>query len=447
MEPTLLGGLAIGTLFLLFTLRVPIAFGLGATASAGVFLFFAWPPGGPFTPGAAWRPLLSLLASEPYAFITSYPLTAVPLFILTGHLAHLAGFTADIYHAARVWLGRVPGGLSMASIIGCGGFSAITGSSVACAAAMGRIAIPEMLRHGYGKGLAAGSVAMGGTLGSLIPPSILFILYGVFTEESVGRLFLAGILPGAVSLAGFLLVVYVWARMRPADAPAPKDTFGLAERLRAAARSWPLAALFVLVVGGLYFGIFTPTESAAAGCALTAAVGLATGRLNRSLIVQGLSETVLQTATIFAIALSAKIFISFTALTGIPEAILVWSREAELTTAAFMAVVVLLYLALGMFLDSIGILLLTLPIVTPVVESFDLNLIWFGVVVVKLLEIGLVTPPIGLNAFVIKSAVGDAIRLETIFLGILWFLVADFAVLALLVFFPSISLFIPNLMR
>ena len=445
MEPMLLGWLILALIFILLFARVPIAFSLGFSATLGLYLFFAFPEGGGSHLAGALRPMLALIGVEPFAFITSYPLSAVPLFILTGHLAYQSGFTADIFRAARVWLNRLPGGLPMASVIGCGGFSAITGSSVACAAAMGKIAIPEMRRHGYSKALSAGSVAMGGTLGSLIPPSILFILYGVFTEASVSRLFLAGIIPGLISLAGFLLVISLWVRLRPQDAGALPESVTTGEKLRAMGDSWPMLALFVVVIGGIYMGIFTPTESAAVGACLTGGAGILLKRLPLAGLLESLRETVLQTATLFVIAFCAKIFISFVALTGIPSTLLQWTASANLSTAAVLTVVILLYLLLGMVLDSIGIMLLTLPIVTPVVESMGIDMIWFGVIVVKLLEIGLVTPPIGLNVFVIKSSVGEEIRLETIFAGILGFLVVDFLVLLLLIFFPALSLWIPGL--
>jgi len=221
VDPLLVGLVALGVTLALLALRVPIAAALGISASVGVFIIFAWRPGAEFMPQYAWRPTLSLIANGPYDFLKNYSLATVPLFILMGHLSYEAGFTTDVYRAARLWLARLPGGVAMASVVGCGGFSAITGSSVACAAAMGRIAIPEMLRFGYSSSLATGSVAIGGTLGSLIPPSILFILYGVFAEQSIARLFMAAIVPGLLSLLAYLVVIWVWVALRPA-APRPR---------------------------------------------------------------------------------------------------------------------------------------------------------------------------------------------------------------------------------
>ena len=446
MDPLLVGGLALGATLALLALRVPIAAALGITAAIGIFVIFSWRPGADFNPDAAWRPTLSLIGNGPYSFLTGFSLSTVPLFILMGHLAFEAGFTTDIYRAARLWLARLPGGVAMASVVGCGGFSAITGSSVACAAAMGRIAIPEMLRFGYAKSLAAGSVAIGGTLGSLIPPSILFILYGVFTEQSISRLFMAAVVPGLLSLAAYLVVIYLWVRLRPEAAPMPKEAIARDARWQALARCWAIVAIFVVVIGGIYGGVFTPTEAAGIGAFATLALGLLLGRLSREKIVSALRESVFQSSMIFAIAIGGKIYVSFIALTGLSGAITDWIAHVDASMLVVLAVIVMMYLVLGMFLDPIGIILLTLPLTIPIVEGYGLSLIWFGVVVIKLLEIGLVTPPIGLNVFVIKSIVGDKVKLETIFVGIAWFLLIEIVVLGMILGLPGLSLWLPGLL-
>ncbi len=446
MDPLLVGLVALGITLLLLAIRVPIAAALGISASVGVFIIFAWRPGGDFLPAYAWRPTLSLIANGPYDFLKSYSLATVPLFVLMGHLAYEAGFTTDVYRAARLWLARLPGGVAMASVVGCGGFSAITGSSVACAAAMGRIAIPEMLKFGYSKPLATGSVAIGGTLGSLIPPSILFILYGVFAEQSIARLFMAAILPGLLSLVAYLLVIYIWARVKPSAAPRPEETISARDRWRSLGRCWSIVILFVVVIGGIYAGFFTPSEAAGVGAISALVLGLLLGRLNFARIVSALRESVFQSSMIFAIAVAGKIYVSFIALTGLSGSIGDWIAAADVSMATVLALIILLYLVLGMFLDPIGIILLTLPLTIPVVNGYDLSLIWFGVLVVKLLEIGLVTPPIGLNVFVIKSILGDSVRLESIFAGISLFLIAEVVVLAMLVGIPAISLWLPSVL-
>lgn len=442
MDPLTVGIIGLGATLVLLAIRVPIAAALGVVASIGIFVIFAWRPGAEFAPQWAWQPTFSLMANNPYAFITSSTLSTIPLFILMGHLAFEAGFTTDIYRAARLWLARLPGGVAMASVMGCGGFAAITGSSVACAAAMGRIAIPEMLRFGYSKSLASGSVAIGGTLGSLIPPSVLFILYGIFAEQSIAKLFIAAIIPGLLSLAAYILVIYIWVRLRPADAPVPDEEITRADRMKALRDCWAIITLFVVVVGGIYIGLFTPTEAAGIGAGATLVLGVLLGRLKLGGIVAALKESVFQSSMIFVIAIGGKLFVNFIALTGLAADITLWIETSGVSVLAVMALIVLLYIFLGMFLDPIGIILLTLPLTIPIVETFGFSLIWFGVVVIKLLEIGLVTPPIGLNVFVIKSIVGDKMRLETIFGGVSWFLLAEIFVLAAILFIPALSLYL-----
>lgn len=443
MDPTTLALIALAAVLTLLVLRVPIAFSLGLPATVGLFLFFSWRPGGEFNPDRGITPTLSILASTPFEFVHNYPLSMIPLFIALGHVAFHAGITTDLYHAMRVWMGRLPGGLAMASVMGCGGFSAITGSSVACASAMGRITVPEMLRYGYSPRLATGAVAAGGTLGSLIPPSLLFVIYAIFTEESVKTLFLAGILPGILSLLGFLITIWVWVRLKPGDAPVPDERPSAEDRMRAVGQTWPAVVLLTSVIGGIYLGVFTPTEAAAVSLALAVAIGAARRRLTWSSLIEAARETVIQTAAIFLIALGAKIFVSFVSLTRIAPALLDWIQAGDPSLALVLLGIVILYLVLGMFLDSIGILVLTLPFTVPIVEGYGLSLIWFGAIVVKLLEIGLITPPIGLNVFVIKSVAPASVRLEAIFRGVANFLILDVAVLAAMLLIPGIALWIP----
>lgn len=444
MDPLTVGLIALPATLVLLALRVPIAAALGTVASVGIFIIFAWRPGAGFHPEWAWQPTFSLLVNNPYAFITSYSLSTVPLFIFMGHLAFEAGFTTDIYRAARLWLSRLPGGVAMASVLGCGGFSAITGSSVACAAAMGRIAIPEMLTFGYSKSLAAGSVAIGGTLGSLIPPSVLFILYGIFAEQSIAKLFIAAVIPGLISLFAYLVVIYIWVRIKPEAAPVPKEIVTRQERIGALGKCWAIVALFVVVIGGIYAGFFTPTEAAGIGASATLLLGIVLGRLNLTRMLAALKESVYQTSMIFAIAIGGKLFVNLIALTGMASAITSWIDASNASIFIVLGLIVVMYIILGMFLDPIGIILLTLPLTIPIVESYGLSLIWFGVVVVKLLEIGLVTPPIGLNVFVIKSIVGDRVKLESIFAGVAWFLCAEVVVLGLILFVPALSLWLTH---
>lgn len=443
MDPLLLIALMFSLVLVLLALRVPIAFALGACAFVGLLLFFGWRPGGELDLSRGLRPALSLVGSTAFGFVHNYPLSMIPMFIALGHVAYHSGITTDFYRTLRIWLARAPGGLAMASIIGCGGFSAITGSSVACAAAMGRIAVPEMLRYGYDNRLATGAVASGGTLGSLIPPSLLFVIYAIFTEQSVKALFLAGMLPGLLSLAGYLLTTFVWVRIRPGAAPSPDEQHTVREKLSLLPGVWPALVLLTLITGGIYLGYFTPTEAAAVSLAAAALIGFARRRLDWPTLFTALVETAEQTASIFLIALGAKLLVSLASLTRIAPRLLEWAQASGASMVAIMAVIVLLYLVLGMFLDSIGILVLTLPFVVPLVEGYGLNMVWFGVVVVKLLEIGLITPPVGLNIFVIKQVSPPEVKLGRIFHGIAWFLVLDMVVLGLILAFPQISLLIP----
>lgn len=446
MNPIVLTEVILTLVLILLLIRVPIGFALGGCATLGVFLFFSWPSGGSFDPTFAWRPLLNFLAHEPYGFAHSYPLTMVPLFIGLGHIANRCGFTSDLFGAIRVWLTRVPGNLAIASIFGCAGFSAITGSSVACASAMSRIAVPEMLKHGYRPSLATASVAAGGTLGSLIPPSLLFALYGIFTEQSIGKLFIAGIIPGLITVVGFVTVILIWAAVAPSAVPRLRETFTLEERMRSLRSLWPITLLFLVVVGGLYSGTFTPTEAAAISFSVALGLGLVLRRIDLRGIYAALRETALQTGLVFVIAIGAKMMVSLIALTGFTEYLLGLTDTMSLSNTQVILVIVVLFLFLGMFLDSIGIILIAVPITAPIVEALGYDLIWFGVIVIKLLEIGLVTPPVGMNVFVIKGMMRDEVELVAIFRGIVWFLLSEFIVLTLLISYPIISLWLPNSM-
>ncbi|MCK0168516.1 TRAP transporter large permease [Jannaschia sp. S6380] len=445
MDGTLVGIVAFAAVIGLLAIRVPIAFALAGVASVGSFVMFAFRTGD-FAPARAIRPTTSMVFSNSFDLIHSYDLSMIPLFVALGHIAYRADITTKIYHAARVWLARVPGGVAMASVVGCGGFSAITGSSIACASTMGRICSPEMLRMGYDKRLATASVAAGGTLGSLIPPSVLFIIYGIFTETSISALFLAGILPGLLSLLGFILVIGVWVWRDPSAAPAFTGTITLGDKGRAALDAWPAVALFVVIVGGIYGGYFTATEAAAVCVSAAILIGFAQRKLTFRSLWEALRETAVQTASIFLIAAAAKIFVAFIALTGVAPDIVGAVTDAQLSPVVLLIAIAAIYLLLGMFLDPIGIMVLTLPLMIPLVETYGFDLIWFGVVVIKLLEIGLITPPVGLNVFVIANVVGRDVPIDRIFAGILRFLTVDVLVLILIMAFPIISLLIPGSM-
>jgi len=442
MDMSTVGYLACVVVILLLAIRVPIAFAIGGVAIAAIFIVFAFRTG-TFLPERAIRTTLSLAFSSAFDLVHSYDLSMIPLFIALGHVAYRAGITTEIYEAARVWLVRLPGGVAIASVAGCGGFSAISGSSIACASTMGRICTPEMLRLNYDPRLATASVAAGGTLGALIPPSVLFIIYGIFTETSISQLFLAGFLPGLLTLAAYTLVIVLWVRRSPEIAPIPDEHFTFQQKIKAGVSSWPALMLFVLVIGGIYGGIFTATEAAAFSLLFATLLGIARGRIGFRDVVPMIRETIATTGAIFLIAACAKIFVALIALTGLSGSLLNVLEAVGVGPWAFIFMVCIVYLVLGMFLDPVGIMVLTLPLMIPLVDSYGMNLIWFGVVVVKLLEIGLITPPVGLNVFVLASVLEDKVEIGDIFAGLWRFLGIDLIVLTILILVPWISLVLP----
>lgn len=421
-------------LLLLLAARVPIAFALGGVAVAGIMVLRG--------PDAA----LGVLATQPYGFIAHWTLTAVPMFLLMGTLAYHAGLTQSLYSAARLWLSWLPGGLAVASTAACAGFAAASGSSVATASAMGRIAIPEMLRYRYDPGLATGCVAAAGTLGSLIPPSILMVIYAIFAEVSVSKALMAGVLPGLLSALMFALMIAARCKLDPRLGPPVEESVTWAQRFAALRQVWPLPALILGVIGGMYSGAFTTTEAAAGGAFLAFVIAGVQRRLNWAVIKASIVDSLTGTATIFFIAVGGVLLSRFMAFSGLPALMGQWIGEYSVDPLMLILLASLVYLILGCFLDSIGVMLLTLPILLPMLEAAKVDLIWFGVLVIKLLEIGLVTPPLGMNVFVIKSVVGDAISLERIFRGVTWFIVTDIVTLGILILFPQIALIVPKLM-
>lgn len=434
MSSLMVGIVGIVALLVLLALRVPIGFALGGVSVIGMLIIRG--------PDAA----LGILSNQPFNFIAHWSLSAVPMFLLMGSVAYHAGLTQNLYRAARLWLTALPGGLAVASTTACAMFAAASGSSVATASAMGRIAIPEMMRYRYDPGLAAGSVAVAGTLGSLIPPSILMVLYAIFAEVSISKALIAGILPGILSAFMFATMIVARCAINPQLAPPVIETVTWRERFAVLLEVWPLPLLMVGVIGGMYSGIFTSTEAAAGGAFLAFVIAAAQRRLTWRVLVDSVVESLKGTSVIFFIALGGILLSRFMAFSGLPNHLSAVVGELAVDPVLLAIFVSVIYIFLGMFLDSIGLMLLTIPIMLPVFESVGADLIWFGVLVIKYLEIGLVTPPVGLNVYVIKSVVGKAIPLETIFKGVFWFVVVDIVTLALLIAFPQISLFLPSLM-
>ena len=427
-----LSGLAV--LFVLIALRLPVALALIGVSFAGLWYMMGW--------GIAW----GSLGLIPYQFSANWVLSSVPMFLLLGYVCYHAQLTQGLFRAARLWLTRIPGGLAVASIFGTTGFAAVCGSSVACSAAMGRVAVPEMIEHRYQPGLATSTVAIAGTVGALLPPSIIMILYGIIAQESITKLFLGGIAAGLITVLGYIIVVVTRVKLNPALAPSTTEHIDRTEKWKALWEVWPVVMIMVGIFGGLFAGLFTPTEAGAVGAALACVVALCKRTLTWGRFRDAVLETLLTTGTLLIIAMGASLLTRFLSLSGAGDFLSSLVIDAGASTLAVLLIIVLIYLLLGMFLEPIGAMLLTLPIVLPIIDSVDLSLIWFGVVLTKLLEIGMVTPPIGMNIFVIKSVVGDLVATGAIFKGVLWFLVMDILVLAVLMAFPDIILFLPRVL-
>jgi tripartite ATP-independent transporter DctM subunit len=433
LAPTTIGVIGIGALLVLIFARFPIALALSLVSIVGLI----WLVGLSST--------LSLLEAMPYDFAASWELSAVPMFLLMGAIAFHSGMTADLYAAARVWLRGLPGGLAVASNFACAGFAAASGSSVATTVAMGRIAVPEMLRAGYDKSLATGTVACAGTLGSLIPPSILMIIYAIFTQQSIGNLFLAGFIPGILTAAVYAAMIVIRCKLDPQLAPTTGAPTGVREKLVVLWRIWPLPALIVGVIGSIYGGVATPTEAAALGAVLATLIAITRGQMSWNILRASIMESLEATAAIFFVSVGAVMLTRFMLFSGVPDVLADLVRDYSLNLLTLLLIISVIYFVLGCFLDPIGLVLLTLPVVLPALEPFQVNLIWFGIMIVKYVEVGLMTPPVGMNVYAMKTVIGDRVPLETIFRGVTWFLVCEAFVIALLIAFPAIALWLPGL--
>ena len=430
-----IGLIGLTILLALIAFRVPIGIALIGVSFVGIWLTIGL------------NPALGMLRVVPYAFASNWELSSVPMFLFMGFICYHAGLTRGLFEAANVWLSRLPGGLAISSVFGAAGFAAVTGSSVACAAAMGRIAVPEMTKARYSTALSTGTVAAAGTIGALIPPSILFIIYGVIAQEPISKLFLGGAAAGLLTAFAYIATILIWTMARPDAAPRVDIRVPLAEKLRTLWSIMPVILLAGAVFGGLFGGFFTPTEAGAVGSGVAVIIALAKRTLTWQAFRDSTIEAFVTSSALFLIAIGANLLSRFMALSGAGD--LLSEIVLGLTTDPFMLMllIVLVYLVLGMFLDPIGAMLITLPVLLPIAEEANFNLIWFGVIVAKLLEIGMITPPVGLNVFVIKSVVPESITLTTIFKGVLVFLLADLVVVLLLMLFPEIVLYLPNLME
>ncbi len=433
MNVTIIGIIGIVLLVVLLFSKMPVGFVMALLGVTG-FSYVV-------SSGAG----LSLLARDAFDTFSSYNLTVIPLFIFMGQIAFHSGISRRLYDSVYVFMGHYKGGLAVATIGACAGFSAISGSTNATAATMAMITLPEMKRYKYDLGLATGTVAAGGSLGILIPPSVIFIIYGVMTEQSIGKLFAAGILPGILLALLFILTIYIRVQLNPAIAPrGPKTTFR--ERIQSFAGILEAFIIFGLVMGGLFFGIFTPTEAAAIGAFLTLALALMRRQLTWKHFVQSLMDTTKISCMIMMIVTGAVIFGHFMAVTRIPFDLAGWVSELPLSNYAIMGVIVLVYLIGGCFMDALAMIMLTIPIFYPIATSLGFDPIWFGVVVVLVTEMGVITPPVGVNVYVVHGIAKD-VPLETIFKGVAPFILALLACVGILLVFPQIALYLPGLMQ
>lgn len=430
MSPDTVAILGFVALFALMLLRVPVGIAMGLVGLAG-FGYLA---------GAG--PALNLLAQSPLRTATAGEFAVIPMFLLMGALASTSGMSRELFRAANSFLGHFRGGLGIATIAACGGFAAICGSSVATAATFSSVAYPEMRRYGYPQSFATGVVAAGGTLGIMIPPSTVFAVYGLITEQDIGKLFVAGIIPGIVAVTMYIVTINIIGMARPNFLPTgPRSSW--AERGAAIRDIWAVTLLFVFIIGGLYGGLFTATEAAGAGAAGAFIIAVLRRRLSWTEFWRSCAETVRTTAAVFTILIGALLFGYFLTITQTPQKVTAFLTGLGLGKYGVLILIMVMYLVLGCIMDAMAMIILTIPIVFPVIKALGFDPIWFGVIIVMTVELGLIHPPVGMNVFVIKSVIKD-VRISTIFYGVLPFVATDILRLAILIAFPILATFLPS---
>ena len=424
-----LGALLFALMMGLIVARMPIAISMFVSGALGFGML------------AGWQPLLSLMVDAPYSRVANHELTVIPMFVLMGQFAANGSISTALYTAARAWVGHFRGGLAMATIGGCAAFGAICGSSLATGATMAAIAMPEMRRFGYSGALTTGVLAAGGTLGILIPPSIILVIYAILTEQSLVHLFLAAMIPGIIATAGYAIAVWAYVRVRPSAGPAA-ERVTWRDRFRSLNAIWPVAVIFGAVVGGIYLGVFTPTEGAAVGAAATGCLSWAVGGMRFEGFMAALLETAKITGMIFLILIGAEFYSSFLALSQLPQALAEWIGELGFSPFAVLLTIVFLYLILGCVMDALAMILVTVPVFLPVMLALDFGLspeadiIWFGIIVLCVVEVGLITPPIGINVYVINS-MAKGVSMTDSFKGIVPFFLSDLVRIGLIIAFPA----------
>jgi tripartite ATP-independent transporter DctM subunit len=433
VSPLSVGIIGIFFLFLLLALRMQIGFSMALVGFLG------------FAVLSSLGSSFAIMGMEPFKIGAAYSLTVIPLFILMGQFANHSKMGFEIYQTVYRWIGFLPGGLSMATIGACGGVAAISGSSLAAAATMGMVALPEMKRFKYDNALATGCVAAGGTLGILIPPSTVMIIYGILTEQPIATLFIAGILPGLLLTGLFILTIYVVTKIKPSLGP-PGPRFSMKERIYSLKDTWSIFSLFILVIGGLYTGWFTPTEAAGVGAFGAFAITIIKKRLTWDNLKVSLAQTVRTTAMVFLILIGAHVFGYFLTISQIPDQLSILATEWELSKYVILAMIIFAYIIMGCFMEGLALMVLTIPIVYPLVLELGFDPIWFGVIITLVMEMSLITPPVGINVFII-SGISKDVPMYVIFRGIIPFWCAMLVCVILLILFPQIALWLPLTMR
>jgi C4-dicarboxylate transporter DctM subunit len=432
MDPFVTGLLGLGLMFALIALHVPIGIAMGMAGLIGCGLIIGW------------GPALSLLATEPTSALSSVALGVIPLFLLMGNFAHAGGLSTELYRVAGAFFGHRPGGLAISTVLGCAGFGAVCGSSVATAATMSRIALPEMVAHRYGPGFAAATIATGGTLGIIIPPSVVLVLYGVLTENSIIALFVASVIPGLITVVFYMVAVAVYARLAPGQAPVgPKTDWP--QRWRTIRQCWAVVLLATIVAVGIYSGVFTVTEAASVGATFAFLIALARRRLTLESFVDCIRDTVSSTGLVFVIIIGASVFSYFVTLSGLPQAVISGIGSLGLSPLLVIVLLQVMYLIAGAIFDEIAAMVITLPFVYPLVTGMGYDPLWWGVVNVILISMGMIIPPIGINVFVVQS-MATHIPLTSIYRGIAPFVVADIGRLALVTLAPALCTWLPAAM-
>ncbi len=425
--------LGFAVLFALCFAGIPLAVGMLVVGGAG---FMAY---------RGVDAALAVAAQQITDAFTSHGLSVIPLFILMGSFIHRAGLADELFAAARAWLGHFRGGMAHATIAACGGFSAVCGSSIATAATMARVSLPQMKRYGYDDGFACGTVAAGGTLGILIPPSVPFVIYGILTETDITKLFMAGLVPGLLLALMYMVTAWVVVRLRPSTGQ-PAQKMPMRERFQALGRTWAVLALFLGVLGGMYFGVFTPTEGAGVGAAGAFLFMVMRGQAKPAIVRSALIEAARTTAALLAVTAAAMVFNNFLTIAGLTGALVEWVQALDVPPLGVIVAICLIYVVLGCVFDSLAAMFLTVPVFFPLIVSLGLDPIWFGVLVVIVVELGLITPPVGMNVFIVK-ALAPEVRMWRVFTGVAPFVVANVLCLSLVIGFPALATLLPSFIK